>query len=98
MDNNGEILLACVEPRIAEQLEMSGIQHLRSQLEFLRDWRLLEYDSASKTYRTTVHVYGPRAASAIRDTVGLAAADVTGKLVFIIASARPAAQSLPASR
>ena len=80
MDNNGDILQACVEPRTAEQLDASGIRHLRSQLELLRDWHLLEYDGASKTYRTTVHVYGPRAASAIRDMVGPGAAEVTGKL------------------
>ena len=87
-DNSGEISLACVEPRTAEQLDASGIRHLRSELERLRDWRLLEYDSASSTLRTTVHVYGTRAASAIRDMVGPVAAEVTDELDADLAALR----------
>lgn len=66
MDSNGEILIACVEPTIVEQLESSGIEFLRSQLELLIDWNLLEFEKKSKTYRTTIHVYGREKATLIR--------------------------------
>jgi hypothetical protein len=66
MDNNGEILFACVEPKTVEQLISIGIEFQRSQMELLLDWNLLEYDRKNKTYRTTIHVYGAEKAAAIR--------------------------------
>jgi hypothetical protein len=70
MDNNGEILFACVEEKTVDQLESSGIEFRKSQLELLFDWNLIEYDGESKTYKTTVHVYGNEESSAIRRLVG----------------------------
>lgn len=72
MDNNGEILIACVEAKSIKHLEASGIKLLRSQLELLVDWNLLAYDRKMRRYKTTVHVYGPEKASAIRELVGTA--------------------------
>ena len=69
MDNNGEILLACVEAKNAADLESSGIKFLKSQLELLVDWDLLEYNRKNKTYQTNIHVYGPKKADAIRQHV-----------------------------
>jgi hypothetical protein len=71
MDNNGRILISCLEAKTAEQLQASGISCLRSQLELLADWKLLEYDRKEKTYRTTIHVYGTERAAAIRQKVGV---------------------------
>jgi hypothetical protein len=70
MDNNGEILVACLEAKTAEQLKSKGVEFLQSQLELLVDWNLLSYDNESKTYETTVHVYGIEESSAIRRLVG----------------------------
>jgi hypothetical protein len=69
MDNNGEILLACLEAKTVNDLKSRGIKFLQSQLELLADWSLLEYDGKSKTYRTTIHVYGTAKATAIRQHV-----------------------------
>lgn len=69
MDNNGEILLACLKARTVEELKSHGIKFLKSQLELLVDWDLLEYDRKNKTYRTTIHVYGSEQAAALRQRV-----------------------------
>ena len=58
MDNNGEILLACLEPVSDEELESRGVKFLRSQLELLVDWNLLDYDAENESYETTVNVFG----------------------------------------
>ncbi len=72
MDNNGEILIACLEPKTAAELKSYGVKFLQSQLELLVDWELLTYDRKHKTYRTTIHVYGSDKASAIRQQVDTA--------------------------
>ncbi len=72
MDNNGEILIACLEPKTADELNSYGIKFLQSQMELLVDWELLEYDRKHKTYKTTIHVYGVDKASAIRQQVNTA--------------------------
>jgi hypothetical protein len=77
MDNNGEILLACLEAKTVGELKSKGIKFLPSQLELLVDWTLLEYDRKNKSYKTTIHVYGSKKASAIRRLV----IESTGKLV-----------------
>lgn len=69
MDNNGEILMACLEAKTADELKSSGIKFLQSQLELLVDWDLLEYDRRNKTYKTAIHVYGSEKASIIRQYV-----------------------------
>jgi hypothetical protein len=69
LDNNGEILLGCVEPKSAEDLQSTGTKFIRSQLELLTDWSLLKYNAENKTYQTAVHVYGPEKSSAIRSLV-----------------------------
>ncbi len=69
MDNNGEILLACLEPTSTETLESKGIKFRHSQLELLVDWNLLDYDAKNETYHTTIYVYGEEKASALRDLV-----------------------------
>jgi hypothetical protein len=69
MDNNGEILMACLEAKTADELKSGGIRFLQSQLELLVDWDLLEYDRRNKTYQTTIHVYGSEKASKIRQHV-----------------------------
>ena len=80
MDNNGEILIACLEAKTAEQLQASGIGFRRSQLELLADWGLLEYDQKEKTFRTTIHVYGMKKAAAIRQKVGVAVEQLAEEL------------------
>jgi len=69
MDNNGEILLACLEAKTADDLKSSGINFHQSQLELLADWNLLEYDRKNKTYHTTIHVYATEKSTAIRQHV-----------------------------
>ena len=69
MDNNGEILIACLKAKTTDQLKSGGINFLQSQLELLVDWNLLAYDRRNKTYKTTIHVYGIEKASAIRQKV-----------------------------
>jgi hypothetical protein len=69
MDNNGEILIACLEAKTVDKLKSSGIEFLQSQLELLVDWNLLEYDRKNKNYRTTIHVYGANRAVSIRQQV-----------------------------
>ena len=81
MDNNGEILIACMEAKTADHLRRSsGITFLQSQLELLVDWNLLEYDRKSKTYKTTIHVYGIEKASAIRQQVNTAVKQLSDML------------------
>jgi hypothetical protein len=72
MDNNGEILLACLEPKTTDEMISNGMKFLQSQLELLVDWDLLEYDRKNKTYKTTIHVYGVDKSFAIRQQVGTA--------------------------
>ncbi|MBZ5551724.1 MAG: hypothetical protein LAO21_03310 [Acidobacteriia bacterium] len=42
LDNNGEILLACVKGITRDQLRASGVRFVESQIELLKTWRLLE--------------------------------------------------------
>ncbi len=69
LDNNGELLVACLEPKTSDELKSKGIRFSQSQLEVLTDWDLLAYDRKTRTYKTTVHVFGPRETSAIRGLV-----------------------------
>ena len=69
MDNNGEILLACIKPQTIDQLKARGIKFFQSQLELLIDWNLLVFNRRDKAYKTTVHIYGSEKASAIRNHV-----------------------------
>jgi hypothetical protein len=46
LDNNGEILLACIKGKTREQLHTVGIQFGESQIELLKTWRLLEEKEA----------------------------------------------------
>ena len=69
MDGNGDILLACLDPKTVEELESGGTKFIRSQLELLTDWGLLKYSAEDETYQTAVHVYGPEKSSAIRGLV-----------------------------
>lgn len=80
LDNNGEILLACLEAKKIKQLKSSGIKFRQSQLELLVDWNLLAYDRKSKTYKTTIHVYGPEKAAAIRQLAGTVVAQLSEEL------------------
>jgi hypothetical protein len=80
MDNNGEILFACVNAKTIEQLKSIGIKFRQSQLELLIDWNLLEYDRKNKTYRTTIHVYGAEKAAAIRQQVKTAVKQLANTL------------------
>jgi hypothetical protein len=80
MDNNGEILFACVEAKTIEQLESIGITFRESQLELLVDWNLLEHNRKNKTYKTTIHVYGTLKSSAIRQQVRNAVAQLVTTL------------------
>lgn len=70
MDNNGELLIACYEPRTAVELKSKGICFTQSQLEVLTDWNLLAFDVKNKTYKTTVHIFGPQETAEIRRIVG----------------------------
>jgi hypothetical protein len=69
MDNNGQILLACLNPQTPDKLKSLGIEFRRSQMELLVDWNLLEFSRKEKTYKTTIHIYGPEKSSAIRQKV-----------------------------
>ncbi|MEE9501923.1 MAG: hypothetical protein V3V48_07595 [Candidatus Aminicenantaceae bacterium] len=80
LDNNGEILIACLEAKSVEQLISIGIKFQQSQLELLVDWNLLEYDRKNKTYKTTIHVYGTEEASAIRQLVSIAVEQLSNTL------------------
>ena len=44
LDNNGQILLACISGRTVEQLRTLGVQFTKSQIELLKNWRLLRED------------------------------------------------------
>lgn len=46
LDNNGEILLACVKGKTRNQLKDLGIRFSESQIELLKTWRLLEEKEA----------------------------------------------------
>lgn len=80
MDNNGEILLACLEEKTAQELKSSGIEFLNSQLELLVDWDLLEYNRKNKTYKTAIYVYGLEKAGAIRKLVRMGVEQLTVEL------------------
>jgi hypothetical protein len=80
MDNNGEILFACLEAKDIDQLKESGIKFLQSQLDLLVDWDLLIYNRKNKTYETTIHVYTPEKAEKIRQLVGSAVKELTDDL------------------
>jgi hypothetical protein len=80
MDNNGEILLACLEAKKIEQLKAHGIKFLQSQLNLLIDWDLLKYDRNNKTYKTKIHVYGTEKAAEIRRLVGTAVIQLASDL------------------
>lgn len=86
MDNNGEILLACVEAKTAGQLASSGLKFAYSQMELLTDWNLLAFDRKTKSYRTTIHVYGPEKAPAIRGQVHSTVLQLAGSLDTDLAS------------
>jgi hypothetical protein len=93
MDNNGEILFACLEAKTSDQLESSGIDFLQSQLELLVDWNLLEYDRKNKTFKTTIHVYGIEKASDIRHKVNEAVNELADGLADDIESLKNHLQS-----
>ena len=80
LDNNGEILLACLDPITTAGLKSKGIKFLQSQLELLVDWDLLEYDRKNKTYKTTIHVYGVEKTSVIRQQVDAVVKELTDGL------------------
>ncbi|MGB7620957.1 MAG: hypothetical protein WBN92_01280 [Terriglobia bacterium] len=42
LDNNGELLLACIKGTTRDQLRASGVRFVESQIELLKTWRLLE--------------------------------------------------------
>lgn len=80
MDNNGEILLACSEPRTVSGLRDQNIKFLTSQLELLVDWNLLEFNRKDRTYRTTIHICDPDNAHRIRQMVGTAVSHLEDEL------------------
>ena len=88
MDNNGEILFACVEAKTIEQLKSLGITFRQSQMALLVDWNLLEYDRKNKTYKTTIHVYGAEKAAAIRERVNAGVKQLAATLDGDLASLR----------
>ena len=88
MDGNGDILLACFEPKTVEELESGGTKFIRSQLELLTDWGLLKYSPEDKTYHTAVHVYGPEKSSAIRGLVSAGVERLSNLLETEIAALR----------
>jgi hypothetical protein len=50
LDNNGELLLACIEGKTRDQLRAAGARFAESQVELLKTWRLLEeQDSVLRT-------------------------------------------------
>ncbi len=94
MDNNGEILLACLEAKTSDQLKSSGINFLQSQLELLVDWNLLEFDRKDKTYKTTIHVYDIDKASDIRQRVSEAVKELADGLTGDIETLKNHLQSI----
>jgi hypothetical protein len=86
MDNNGEILFACVEAKTVGQLISIGIKYQQSQMELLVDWNLLEYDRKNKTYRTTIHVYTEEKAAVLRRQVSTGVIQLAATLNVDLAS------------
>ncbi|MFC2157787.1 hypothetical protein ACFLT9_08125 [Acidobacteriota bacterium] len=80
MDNNGELLLACLTVKSIEELRSSGIKFKLSQLELLVDWNLIKYDREAQTYKTTVHIYGSSKTSAIRHLVKTTVSELVSSL------------------
>ena len=64
MDNNGEILLACRAGETRGQLGRARIDHSESQIQLLKDWRLLQEDAG--VLRTQVPVLPPPETLALR--------------------------------
>jgi hypothetical protein len=75
LDNNGEILLACLEGKTRAQLEATGIQCLASQLQLLTDWSLLTVDK--DVYETAIPIYGKEKATILRNFVAIQAEVLT---------------------
>lgn len=44
LDNNGEILLACITGKTVDEIKSLGIDFNESQIRLLKDWKLLEED------------------------------------------------------
>ncbi|MFC2161250.1 hypothetical protein ACFLRW_00800 [Acidobacteriota bacterium] len=80
MDNNGELLLACIEPQTTGQLRSRGITFFQSQLELLIDWNLLIFKDKDNTYKTTIYIYSPEKAKAIRSHVHNSILQLASKL------------------
>jgi hypothetical protein len=94
MDNNGEILIACREAKTSDRLNSLGIKFTQSQLELLTDWNLLTYDRKTKEYTTTIHIYGPDKAVAIRKHVQSAVDRLADALSVDLASLKSQIEQL----
>lgn len=64
LDNNGDILLACLDGGTRDKLDSLGIPWSDSQLELLEVYRLLE--RSGKKYQTSFPILGPDVMKALR--------------------------------
>jgi hypothetical protein len=71
MDNNDELLSACLSGKTADQLHKSGIDYKESQIALLKIMRLLR--EKDNTLKTAIPVFGPEKTKSLRNTAEQAA-------------------------
>ena len=66
LDNNGDILLACIEGSTRDQLKASSVRFVESQIELLETWRLL--DEKDGILKTAFPILDARMSGRLRET------------------------------
>ncbi|NIQ06539.1 MAG: hypothetical protein GWO20_12670, partial [Candidatus Korarchaeota archaeon] len=65
LDNNEEIILACVKGKTREQLQADGIEFVESQIKLLKTWRVLHEDN--DILKTSFPILGTNETTQLRD-------------------------------
>ena len=65
LDNNREIILACVKGKTREQLQTEGIEFVESQIKLLKTWRILQEDN--DTLKTSFPILGENEINRLRN-------------------------------
>lgn len=78
LDNNGEIILACVNGKTREQLQTMGIQFVESQIKLLKTWRVLREEN--DVLKTSFPILDADAASRLRNYSASAVPSIDQKL------------------
>ena len=79
LDSNGDLLLACREPKSIEQLRAEGLEFTASQVELLRAMRLLRKDGEGK-WRTAIPLLSGDEAAELRSRATVLAEEITQTL------------------